>query len=362
MKNEIFHIIEDITVESGGLRTMVTSLHNHIVNSGTYKSTILTLHKEKEDSFTCFDSGSPKSWFYSKPYGQYLETHFTSDKIAHLHGVWMYPQYIASKIALQKKTPYIVTSHGMLEPLLLKDKGLKKQVYLKLFLENILKKATYLHAITPSEKENLYKLSKNKNIVEIPNLIHFNSGVTNLEYQPQEEYLLFLGRFHKIKGIDLLLNAFGQMADKKIKLYLVGFKNEYAATIEELAKKNNLSDRVKFIGKTVGEEKFRLYANAKAFVAPSYSEVIGMVNLEAAMCKTPVITTYNSGINPNWNKNGGLMINPEVSELVTALEEACQWSTAERIDRGIQLSNYVLNQYSWERKGHLWDDFYNSIK
>ena len=94
-----------------------------------------------------------------------------------------------------------------------------------------------LHAITPSEKENLYKLSKNKNIVEIPNLIHFNSGVTNLEYQPQEEYLLFLGRFHKIKGIDLLLNAFGQMADKNIKLYLVGFKNEYAATIEELAKK-----------------------------------------------------------------------------------------------------------------------------
>lgn len=87
-----------------------------------------------------------------------------------------------------------------------------------------------------------------------------------------------------------------------------------------------------------------------------------MVNLEAAMCKTPVITTYNSGINPDWNKNGGLMINPEVSELVTALEEACQWSTAERIDRGIQLSNYVLNQYSWERKGHLWDDFYNSIK
>lgn len=341
---------------------MVTSLHNHIENTGTYKSTIVTLHKEQEDSFECFDSGSPKSWFYSKPYGQFLENHLTRDKIAHLHGVWMYPQYVAAKVALQNKTPYIVTSHGMLEPLLLKDKGLKKQVYLKLLLENILKKATYLHAITPSEKENLYKLSKNKNIVEIPNLIHFNSDVTSLQYQPQEEYLLFLGRFHKIKGIDLLLNAFGQMADKNIKLYLVGFKNEYAATIEELAQKNNLSHRVKFIGKTVGEEKFRLYANAKAFVAPSYSEVIGMVNLEAAMCNTPVITTYNSGINPDWNKNGGLMINPEVSELVKALEEACRWSTEERIDRGLQLSNYVLNQYSWERKGHLWDDFYNSIK
>jgi hypothetical protein len=56
------------------------------------------------------------------------------------------------------------------------------------------------------------------------------------------------------------------------------------------------------------------------------------------------------------------MIHPNVPELITALDEACRWSTAERIDRGIQLSNYVLNQYSWERKGHLWDDFYNSIK
>jgi len=361
MKKEIYQIIENVSFESGGLRTMVGSLHNYINESTQLKSTVLTLNKEKEDDFKSFQINKPGFWHYSKDFKKYLKSHVDSEKILHLQGVWMYPQYIASKVAVQKEVPYVVTSHGMLEPYLLNDKKLKKSAYYKLFLKNILDKANCIHAITPNEKDNLYALSKHKNIVEIPNLIHFESIPIQQEYNPEEEYILYLGRFHKVKGLELLIGAFSKIKNKSIKLYLVGFKNDYSEFIADLVKKNGLSDRVKFIGEIVGVQKYKVYSNAKVFVAPSYSEVIGMVNLEAAICKTPVITTFNTGINPDWTNNGGMIINPNITELVNSLNQATEWSFDERIDRGKRLSEFVINNYSWERKGHLWDELYNSL-
>ncbi|MET0758935.1 MAG: glycosyltransferase [Flavobacterium sp.] len=361
MKKEVYQIIENISFESGGLRTMVSSLDNYINETTDLKSSIFTLNKEKEDNYTSFKTDNPKSWCYSKEFNNFLKSDTRVNNLFHLHGVWMYPQYLASQIAKQKDIPCVITSHGMLEPYLLNDKKFKKSMYYKLFLKSILKEADCLHAITPGEKDNLYKLSNNKNIVEIPNLIHYKSIPQNTEYYPQEEYILYLGRFHKVKGIELLIAAFQKIKNKTIKLYLVGFKNDYSESLAALVKKNGLENRVKFIGEIVGSEKYTLFSNAKVFVAPSYSEVIGMVNLEAAICKTPVITTLNTGLNPDWGKNGGLIINPVIDELIIALNQATEWSFEERIQRGNELSNYVINNYSWEKKGYLWTELYDSL-
>ena len=62
----------------------------------------------------------------------------------------------------------------MLEPWILEKGALKKKLYLGLILNNLLKKASVLHAITPLEKNNLFKLTNHKKIVEIPNLFDFN--------------------------------------------------------------------------------------------------------------------------------------------------------------------------------------------
>ena len=44
-----------------------------------------------------------------------------------------------------------------------------------------------------------------------------------------------------------------------------------------------------------GNQKNKLLKQAWALILPSHSEVIGMVNLEAALLKTPSITTYKTG-------------------------------------------------------------------
>lgn len=356
---KIYQIAESISHESGGLRTVVLNLNNYISNS--FNSQIICNKKEENDDFLSFPSKKIKAWAYSKELNTFLKQNVRQDDIIHLHGVFMHSQFAGGKLALNNSLPYLITPHGMLEPWHLNDKKLKKSIYLNLILNNLLKKSSAIHAITPYEKDNLFKLVKHKNIVEIPNFIQYSNIPKNISYNPDEEYLLFLSRLHPKKGLDILIESISKIDDKKIKVKIVGSQNHYSNELKKKCEKLGISHRVEFIGGVFGDEKYNLFANAKAFVAPSYSEAIGMVNLEAASCNTPVITTFNTGINPNWNENGGLMINPNVDELTKAINKVSRWSDTERNERGVILSNYVKNNYSWENKGHLWIELYNAL-
>lgn len=359
---KIYHFVENISLERGGVRTVVANLDNYLNESHPNCSVVLTNAKEESDPYLEFTSTKFKVWAYSKELKEYAESLPINNTVFHLQGVFMHCHYLASKVAQKNNIPYIVTCHGMIEPVYLKEKRVKKKIYMDLFLNKILSKSTILHAITPHEKNNLFKLSGHKNIIEIPNFIHHSSLPKDLTFKPEEDYLLFLSRLHPQKGLDLLLNAMTKINDKKIKLKIVGTQNEYSDELQNKLKNSNIENRIEFVGSVYGDEKYKIYANAKAFVVPSYSEAIGMVNLEAAACKTPVITTFNTGINPEWNSNGGLMINPKIEELIEAINQATSWSAQEREERGNRLSNFVVNNYSWEKKGYLWDELYATLQ
>ena len=51
--------------------------------------------------------------------------------LIHLHGVWMYPQYIGAKSAIKYKKPFILSPHGMLEPWLMELKNIGFLKYVK---------------------------------------------------------------------------------------------------------------------------------------------------------------------------------------------------------------------------------------
>lgn len=358
---KIYQIATNVSLESGGQRTAVVNIHNYINKNKQFSSSILTNEKEEIDPFIHLPSDKFVFWNYSSELKKYLTANIKSADTMHLHGVFMHTQYASSKFALKNNIQYVITPHGMLEPWYLKDKRLKKQVYLTLLLKKILAQSKLIHAITPYEKENLYQISGHKNIIEIPNFINYSELPNNLVYNPNEEYLLFLSRIHPGKGLDILLKAMSKIENKKIKIKIVGAENSYSDVLKKIAFDLGIQSRIEFIGAVYGDEKYTLFANAKAFIAPSYSEAIGMVNLEAAICKTPVVTTFNTGINPQWNQSGGIMINPNSEELTTAINDVVNWSVEERNQRGLELSNFVIDNYSWEKKGRMWEELYSSI-
>ena len=352
---KILHIVEDFSVESGGLRTMIKNLDFQLKKIG-YSSFILSSKKEQEDSIFLVETNN--KWLYSKNWTPTIDTIVRKHQIEiiHIHGVWLFPQFIGAKYAIKNKIPFVLSSHGMYQPWLWKKSTLKKKLYFNLLSKKSFSRASIIHTITPDETKNIQKQFKNTLGIEIPNLISL-STTKEKQYAATEKYILYLGRLNKTKGIDLLIKAFFKLEDKKTKLKIAGANNAYRKSLESLVSSLGLSTRVEFLG-LVKASKEEWIRNAWLMVSASYSDVIGMVNLEAASFKTPMITTYNVGLKDEWNTNGGKLIHPNVEELLKALTEVLNWTLEERNEKGNQLFNFVKQYYSWESRIEDWKNLY----
>jgi glycosyltransferase involved in cell wall biosynthesis len=358
----ILHVLEDYSLHSGGLRTVVKELNEHLNDYEDVNSYIVSSKKEEEDDVCVVSSSQDKPWLYSKDWKHILEKFIIEKNIEliHIHGVWMFPQHIAAKLAVKNKIPFILTPHGMYEPWLWTKGTLKKKLYFHILSKNLFSKAFRIHAITKDEKNNLKKLFSKSEFVEIPNLIkNKDIHLQNLEVN-NEKYILYLGRLHEKKGIDILIKSFSNLEDKNIKLKIAGGLNEYKSKLDALVGQLKLEKRIEFLGLVKGQQKNGLFRNAYVFVAPSFSEVVGMVNLEAALQQTPVITTHQTGLKKEWNENGGVLINPNQDEIIFALEKAINWSLEERNSNGNKLFQFVKKNYSWEYRFIDWLKLYKS--
>ncbi|MDN3664914.1 glycosyltransferase [Algibacter miyuki] len=360
---KILHIIEDYSVNSGGLRTVVKDLNEHLNELENIESFILSSQEENGDGIYLVDDAKNKPWVYSKNWSLKINDIVLKNSInlIHIHGVWMFPQYIAAKYAFKNNISYVISPHGMFEPWLWTKGKYKKKIYFNLLTKKLYTNSNRIHAITFDEQQNLTKLFPKSKFVEIPNLVDFEKEDNLEERDSNEKYILFLGRLHEKKGIDLLISCFAELKTDNIVLKIVGSFNEYKLELDQLVNKYGIQEKVQFLGLIKGEEKKKIFRNAFVFIAPSYSEVVGMVNLEAAMEKTPVITTFQTGLNKAWNENGGLLINPNKSELKIALNKVLNWSDGERNKRGRLLFDFVKKHYSWSLRMKDWVEIYHRM-
>ena len=81
------------------------------------------------------------------------------------------------------------------------------------------------------------------------------------------------------------------------------------------------------------------------------------LNLEAALCGTPSVTTPNSGLS-EWYRNGGLLCEPTSGGVAAALTEAACWSEDERAHRGSSLRKYVTAEFTSDSVRSKWTETY----
>lgn len=113
---------------------------------------------------------------------------------------------------------------------------------------------------------------------------------------PQDEVVLYVGRFAPLKGVDTLIQAAARMQPTypHLKWLVVGGDDpddtatcNLAALVERL----NLQQVVHFQGR-IAQHRLPLYYRAADMLAlPSHYESFGLVVLEALACGTPVVAT-----------------------------------------------------------------------
>ena len=106
--------------------------------------------------------------------------------------------------------------------------------------------------------------------------------------------VLYIGRFNKVKGLQLLLDAFSKTGKKNWKLVLVG-DGELNSSLQEQAKKLGISDQLVLPGKFYRTELYAWYKLANFFVLPSTYEPFGAVVNESLVFGTPVILSKYCG-------------------------------------------------------------------
>jgi glycosyltransferase involved in cell wall biosynthesis len=308
-----------------------------------------------------------------KPYLQHLSQ--LQGPIFHLHGVWMGFQWIAARVACQQKLPILLSPHGMLNSWHLRQAGfkeLRKLIYWRTVAYPAFRHIPLIHAVTPRERDELAPWFPSQSIRVIPNAIDLEAmdrlrptGGEESSPPMDEPYLLFLGRLHPVKGIDLLIEAFAQSIQgikRNFRLLIAGPESDpaYSAKLKSLVSLLRVEEKVTFLGPVVGPQKVSLYRHAWAFCAPSQTEVMGLVNLEAASVELPVVTTHETGLD-GWEAGGGVLVHPHVEELSRALNKVFAWSNQERQDRGRKLRQLVERCYSWAAVGPQWLELYSAL-
>ena len=290
--------------------------------------------------------------------------------IIHLHNFRTVQNIIVHHYAQKHGIPYVLQAHGSVLPFFAKQRF--KNLYDKVWGYKILKDATKVIALTKTEAEQYKKMEVDENkIVIVPN------GIVLSEYEnlpdreafrkkygikDDEKVILYIGRLHKTKGIDLLVKAFSDISKESnnVKLLIVGPDDGYQSALEELTKTLKVDDNVLFTGFVTDDEKIAALVNADVFVTPSYSG-FPVTFLEACTCGTPIITT-NNGDKLDWiHGKVGYVVEYDKGQLRTAIFTVLNDEELRR-RFGEEGKRLVREEYGWDIIVTKVEKVYKSMK
>lgn len=195
------------------------------------------------------------------------------------------------------------------------------------FGKSMVKSAKAIIVTSHFEKDRLKAVSARENHIELipdptfDNILLSNNQILDISpdiiKETNKPFALWLGRFSKEKGLDLIIDAWRDVLNviPQAKLLLVGSiyqKEEY----ERISKKIldlNLKNHIVCLSWVSGPDKDYLLKNARCLVLPSFYESFGIVVAESLSFSTPVIVSDGTPWS-NISKKAGYCL-PRISSM-----------------------------------------------
>lgn len=366
---KILHVATSLEYERGGPTTVVMELTQNLARKGIDITVFTSMDNAKcttADDLkgvkvkTFPTNAFSKIWpYYSSSFKKALQKELVNFDLVHIHEIWHYPVFACYKAAKAKQKPYIITVHGSLEPSCLNYKAFKKKIYTALIERKILEEASALHAVTEDEVKSIRDFVDNKNIYCVPNGLNIEAleslpDKNTLEgIYPQiknKKVILFLGRIHPKKGLDILAEAFGKIIRKQHNacLLIVGPDSDsYRSQIEKILTREDVLDKAVFTGTLTGNLKLAALNRADIFVLPSHSEGFSMSILEAMGCGLPVVITKQCHFPEVEQMQAGKIIDGDANELSEIILELLNNPQLCR-KMGKAGQKLVRDKYTWD--------------
>ena len=271
------------------------------------------------------------------------------------------------RYAKKNHIPYVMQAHGSVLPFFQKEK--LKDIFDRLWGFDILHDASRVFALTEVEKEQYLKMGVAEDRIEIvplginldeyANLPETGNFKSRHGIDAEDRVILFLGRIHEIKGLDLLVNAFDKIRNDNVKLAIVGGDSGFKDTLDEMIEERDLQDKVIFPGVLTGRDKIEALVDCDVFVMPSRYESFTTSGLEAMACGKPLVLTRNNHIHTWVKDNVGLVCDFDEDDLSNCIEtlldngELCR----EFGETGRKL---IEDKYDWDKVSKHIESIYMS--
>lgn len=256
-------------------------------------------------------------------------------------------------------------------PLLFPEQCLFDKKYTADYMESIefLKSLDLLLAISESAKNDAVKLlgipeEKVKVIYagidkDFRKLAKVNIHKLKSKYNITDSFILFAGGIDFKKNIEGLIHAYaklGKGATNRYQLVIVGnLAQDLVIKFLEIAKQDDIENRVLCIGFVPKEDLIELYNVAEMLVFPSLYEGFGLPVLEAMACGTRVVTSNCSSLK-EIAEGHAVLVNPKsVKSITKGILEIIN-HPIDSLNVAEQTIDYALG-YTWDKVADLTINF-----
>lgn len=318
-KMRILHIVAGLPREGGGLSELVpafareAALLGHDVSIATVAGENDVLSDAAAVAVRCgvkllrFAPAPPRRLFFSAGMLRGLCGAVAAADVVHVHSNWTFPVWWGCHLALSFRKKLVLSPQGCLERERLKRSAWKKRIAGWLFDRRFLRRATVIHATCDAEaygiRSYLGAAEGALPITVIPNGADSElllSRPTRDAFDAKwpacqgKQVVLSLSRLNPLKGLDLLVSAWGRVSDPFPAWHLLiagPDEGGHERRLRQAVQAAGISSRVTFCGPLYGADKAMAMRNASLFVLPTRNENFGIAVAESLACGVPVITT-----------------------------------------------------------------------
>ena len=336
---KLLRVIRSLDPAGGGPMEGVRQITPHLSDLGI-TSTVLSLDPPdspwlRDQPCQCIGLGPVAGVYgYRRGLPQLIRAYAQSNDLVIINGTWQYHAFATWRALKPIGLPYLVYPHGMLDPWFKRTyplKHLKKWAYWPWADYRILRDARAVLFTTEQERilarQSFWLYKATETVVgygtSLPPLDLQRQSQAFLERFPHlrdKRILLYLSRIHPKKGIDLLIDAFAEVAnsDPRLRLVVAGPDQVgWQSSLQQRAFDLGIQDLVIWPGMLSGDMKWGAFQSAELFCLPSHQENFGIVVAEALACGLPVAIAEPVNTSAEVRSSSAGIVHPDTVEGTT---------------------------------------------
>lgn len=367
---KILHVAPSLSLETGGPARAVLGFSGALARRAEkvsvfstddgFETGTRTPRAEPGVNVETFRRLWPRRYFYSPDLGRRLRAEVRNFDVVHVHGLWLYPTLAACEACRQRKVPYIVRPCGMLDRYSLSHHVLRKKLYGRLIERKNLDAAAAVHFTTLEEKSRSAAFGLKSPSVVIPLGLEVSDGAalpggafrSQFPEIGQRKIVLYLGRLSFKKGLDLLVEAFSELATEMPDVHWViagSDQENYGGKLRKWIRQKQIENRVTMIGFVEGAQKKALLRDSDVFCLPSHQENFGLAVAEAMAAGLPVVVSDQVNLHGEIHAaQAGLVTTCRAAEIRDALLRLLRDEDL-RARMGENGKRLVREKFQWDR-------------